>query len=101
IANGAVQAAPAAPAGIIVGSTDGSVLTTRDDMLVHLHQAFARETLTLTLEGSVEPVIQIDHRSEGAAAHVNDSIKIFAADDSSAVILETFSGSDAAHVGNH
>lgn len=101
IANGVIQAASTAPAGVIVGKAAGSVLTTRDDVLVHLNGAFARETLTLTLENSVDPVIQIDRRSEGEAAHVADSVKIFVADGASATIIETFSGSDAAHVGNH
>jgi Fe-S cluster assembly protein SufD len=77
------------------------VLTTRDDVLVHLNGAFARESLTLTLENSVDPVIQVDRRSEGEAAHVSDSLKVFVADGASATIVETFSGSDAAHVGNH
>ena len=101
IANGIIQSASTAPAGVIVGKAEGGVLTTRDDVLVHLNGAFARESLTLTLESSVDPVIQIDRRTEGAAAHVTDSLKIFVADGASAVILETFSGSDAAHVGNH
>ena len=101
IANGAIQSATTAPAGIIVGKAAGGVLTTRDDVLVHLNGAFAKESLTLTLENSVDPVIQIDRRAEGEAAHVADSVKVFVADGASAVILETFSGSDAAHVGNH
>ena len=101
IANGVIQAASTAPAGVIVGKAHGGVLTTRDDVLVHLNGAFAKESLTLTLENSVDPVIQIDRRSEGEAAHVADSLKVFVADGASAVILETFSGSDAAHVGNH
>lgn len=101
IANGVIQAASTAPAGVIVGKAAGGVLTTRDDVLVHLNGAFAKESLTLTLENSVDPVIQIDRRSEGEAAHVADSLKVFVADGASAVILETFSGSDAAHVGNH
>jgi Fe-S cluster assembly protein SufD len=101
IANGVIQAAATAPAGIIVGKAAGGVLSTRDDVLVHLNGAFAKESLTLTLESSVDPVIQIDRRNEGEAAHVADSLKIFVADGASATILETFSGSDAAHVGNH
>ena len=101
IANGVVQNAAAAPAGVIVGKTEGGVLTTRDDMLVNLSNAFAKEVLTLTLESSVDPVIQIERRTEGEAAHVSDAVKIFVADGASAVILETFSGSDAAHVANH
>jgi Fe-S cluster assembly protein SufD len=101
IANGIIQAAATAPAGVIVGKAAGGVLSTRDDVLVHLNGAFAKESLTLTLESSVDPVIQIDRRTEGEAAHVADSLKIFVADGASATILETFSGSDAAHVGNH
>lgn len=101
IANGVVQAAATAPAGVIVGKTEGGALSTRDDILVHLNGALAKESLTLTLENSVDPVIQIDRRIEGAASHAADSVKVFVADGSSAVILETFSGSEAAHVGNH
>jgi len=101
IANGVIQSASTAPAGVIVGKAAGSALSTRDDVLVHLNGALARETLTLTLESSVDPVIQIDRRCEGEAAHVADSLKIFVADGASATIIETFSGSDAAHVGNH
>lgn len=101
IANGVIQAAATAPAGVIVGKAAGGVLSTRDDVLVHLNGAFAKESLTLTLESSVDPVIQIDRRTEGEAAHVADSLKIYVADGASATILETFSGSDVAHVGNH
>ncbi|GAB5427049.1 MAG: Fe-S cluster assembly protein SufD [Devosia indica] len=101
IANGAIQNAATAPAGVIVGKAEGGVLTTRDDVLVHINGALAREALTLTLENSVDPVIQVERRIEGEAAHVADALKIFVADDASATIVETFSGSDAAHVGNH
>ncbi|MCS6758622.1 MAG: Fe-S cluster assembly protein SufD [Candidatus Devosia euplotis] len=101
IANGVVQSSTTAHAGVIVGKAEGSALTTRDDVLVHLSGALAKESLSMTLESSIDPVIQIDRRIEGAAAHVADSLKIFVADNASAVILEIFSGSDAAHVGNH
>ena len=101
IANGVVQSASTAPAGVIVGTAAGGALSTRDDVLVHLNGALAKQSLSLTLENSVDPVIQIDRRSEGEAAHVADSLKIFVADGASATILETFSGSEAAHVGNH
>lgn len=101
IANGVVQSSSTAPAGVIVGTAEGTALSTRDDVLVHLNGAFARQSLTLTLENTVDPVIQIDRRIEGAAAHASDSVKIFVADGASATIIETFSGSDAAHVGNH
>jgi Fe-S cluster assembly protein SufD len=101
IANGMIQSHATAPAGVIVGKAAGTALSTRDDVLVHLNGAFARQSLTLTLENSVDTVIQIDRRIEGLAAHAADSVKIFVADGASATIIETFSGSDAAHVGNH
>src|SRR5690606_10033248 len=64
IANGIVQAASVAPAGVIVGKVAGSGLTTRDDVLVRLNKALATESLDLNLQSSVDPVIQIDRRIE-------------------------------------
>ncbi|MDB5541683.1 MAG: sufD [Devosia sp.] len=101
IANGVVQETGTAPAGVIVGKSAGSVLTTRDDVVTRLNLALTRECLTLDLDGSVDPVIQIDRRTEGAAGHSTSAAKIFVADGGSAVILETYSGSEAAHLGNH
>lgn len=101
IANGVIQNASTAPAGVIVGEAAGGVLTLRDDVLVHVNNALANKALSLTLESSVDPVIQIERRIEGEAAHVADALKIFVADGASTTIIETFSGSDAAHVGNH
>jgi Fe-S cluster assembly protein SufD len=101
IVNGAVLGAATAPEGVKVGKTHGGVLTNRDDVIVSVSNALAKDTLSLDLKGAIEQVVQIDHRIEGEAGHVADATKIFVADDSSVVILETFSGSDAAHVGNH
>lgn len=101
IVNGVVQPAAAAPAGVIVGKAAGSALSTRDDIIVHLNGAFAKESLSFDIAGKIEQVIQIDRRAEGDAGHAADSVKIFAADDAEVTILEVFSGSDAAHVGNH
>ncbi|SMQ64061.1 Fe-S cluster assembly protein SufD [Devosia lucknowensis] len=101
IANGVIQNASTAPAGVIVGKADGGVLTTRDDLLVSVSNALTNSALTLTLENSVDPVIQIERRIEGEAAHMADAVKVFVADGATATIVETFSGSDAAHVGNH
>jgi len=101
IANGRVQSHGTAPAGVIVGEAKGSALTERDDILVRLNSALATETLTLTLEGSVDPVIHIDRRTDGPAAHAPSSARIYLADGASATLLETYSGSDAAHVSNH
>lgn len=101
IANGVVQSHGTAPAGAIVGKAEGSALTVRDDVIVRLNSALAKESLVLNLEGSVDPVIQIDRRTEGAAAHASDSARIFVADGATATILETFSGSQEAHLANH
>lgn len=101
IANGQVQAGGTAPAGVIVGKANGAALTIRDDVLVQLNSALAKESLTLTLEGNVDPVLHIDRRSEGAAAHSASSARIYVADNASATVLETYSGSDAAHMSNH
>ena len=101
IANGAVQDSGTAPAGVIVGRTRGGVLTTRDDIVTRLNNALVTEALTLDLDGSVDPVVQIDRRTEGAAGHSASAAKIYVGDDSSAVILETYSGSEEAHLGNH
>lgn len=101
IVNGAVQNAGTAPAGVIVGQAKGSALSETDDALVRLNSALVRESLTLDLAGSVDPVIHIDRRIEGEAAHGLDSARIFIADGAKATIVETYSGSDAAHLGNH
>lgn len=101
IANGAPQVLAPAPAGVIIGHAEGTALSGRDDILVRINSALARQSLTLNLEGSVDPVIHIDRRSEGAAAHSASSAKIFVADDAEVTILETYSGSEAAHLSNH
>ena len=101
IANGVLQDTGTAPAGVIVGKSEGGALSQRDDILVRLNSALSRESLNLNLESSVDPVIHIDRRTEGEAAHAASSARIFIADGASATILETYSGSDEAHVSNH
>jgi Fe-S cluster assembly protein SufD len=102
IANGVPQETGTAPAGVIVGRTKGGVLSTRDDVVTRLNNAMAKETLTLELDGSVDPVIQIDRRTEGAdGVHAVSAAKIFVGDGASAVILETYAGNDAPHLANH
>jgi FeS assembly protein SufD len=101
IANGVVQENGTAPAGVIVGKAKGTALTLRDDVLVHLNTAFATESLSLNLDGKVDPVIQIDRRTEGEAAHSASSARIYVGDDSEATIIETYSGSNEAHMTNH
>jgi Fe-S cluster assembly protein SufD len=101
IANGTVQDAGTAPAGVIVGKVKGGVLSQRDDVMVRLNTALIRESLDLNLDGTVDPVIHIDRRAEGPAGHVGSSASTYLGDGSSAILLETFSGSDAAHLTNH
>lgn len=101
IANGVPQESGTAPAGVIVGKVDGPVLSQRDDVLVRLNSGLVKEALRLDLDGSVDPVIQIDRRTEGPASHAPSAAKIYVGDGASAVILETYSGSDEAHVANH
>lgn len=100
IANGIVQNTGTAPAGVIVGTAKGATLTTRDDVLVRLNSALVQESINLELVGSVDAVIHIDRRMEGAAAHVQSGAKISVAAGGSATVVETISGSNAAHMGN-
>ncbi len=101
IVNGKVHGHEAAPAGVIVGQTSGGVLTTRDDIVTRLNTALATDALTLELSGAIDTVIQIDRRIEGAAGHSASAARVFVADGGEATILEVYSGSDEAHLGNH
>ena len=100
IANGVSLPADEQPEGVSIGVVDGSGLTTRDDVLVRLNQALARQSLDLNIEGG-PGLLQIDRRIDGPAAHAASSATIYVADGASVTILEVFGGSDEAHVGNH
>jgi Fe-S cluster assembly protein SufD len=54
IVNGRVQDHGTMPAGLKVGRAGGGVLTERDDVVVRLNSALAREALTLAFEGTVD-----------------------------------------------
>jgi len=101
VVNGVALQQGTPPAGVALGTAHGGVLTTRDDVLVHINNSLVRESMSLTIEPGVEQVIQVARRIEGEAAHVADALKIFVADGAHTTIVETFTGSDAAHVGNH
>ncbi|MBU1175490.1 MAG: Fe-S cluster assembly protein SufD [Alphaproteobacteria bacterium] len=101
MANGVVQQAGTAPAGVMAGTVAGGVLSARDDVLVRLNSGLVGMALRLDLDNEVMPVIHIDRRIEGAACHVADAVKIFVGDGGKAVVVESFSGSDSAHLGNH
>jgi Fe-S cluster assembly protein SufD len=99
--NGVADLDEVLPKGLRIGRTKGGALTERDDVLVRLNSALAAETLKLELDGNVGTVIHIDRRTEGDAAHMNDSVHLFLADGGKATVIETFSGTDEAHVSNH
>lgn len=100
VANGEVQNAGTAPNGVIVSKVAGSTLTTRDDVLVRLNSALVTESVSVEIAGDVDAPIHIDRRMEGDAAHVHSGAKIAFAAGSKATVIETVSGSDAAHMGN-
>lgn len=101
IVNGAVGALTGAPHGMAAGTVSGSVLTERDDVLVRLNSALTRQSLSLEISGDVEGPLFIDRQFAGDAAHVATGAKIFVADGAKVTIVEVYSGSDAAHLGNH
>jgi Fe-S cluster assembly protein SufD len=101
IVNGQPMAAAAPPAGVKPGQGDGPALSQRDDVLVRLNGALVKQSLTLAVEGDVAPVLHIDRQIAGPAAHSPSAARIFVADGASVTIVETYSGSDEAHVGNH
>ena len=99
--NGRPQGAAVPPAGVLPGLGDGPALSLRDDVLVRLNGALVKHGLTLAIEGNVAPVLHIDRQIVGPAAHAPSAARIFVADGANVTIVETYSGSDADHVGNH
>ena len=89
------------PAGVVATLVKGSALSERDDMLVRLNAALAAETLKLEIEGEQTTVLHVDRRTEGDAAHLNDSVHLFVADGGKATVIETFAGTDETHLSNH
>ncbi len=79
--------------GLLLAVVPGSALSERDDLLVRLNMALAAKTLKLEIEGTIDAVIHIDRRrTEGDAAHMNDSVHLFVGADGRATVVETFSG---------
>lgn len=101
IVNGVVQPAPTAPQGLHVHTNDAAFITKRDDLLTRLNVAFATEALNLMIGASPGQVIHIDRRIEGDAAHSTSAAGIAVSDGVTVTIVETYSTSAAAHVGNH
>jgi Fe-S cluster assembly protein SufD len=101
IVNGAIGALTGAPHGVVAGTVPGSVLTERDDVLVRLNSALTQQSLSLEISGDIAEPLVIDRQFAGEAAHVATGAKIFVADGARVTIVEVYSGSDAAHLGNH
>lgn len=100
VANGRIQQSTTPPNGVVVSEAGGSSLTERDDVLVMLNHGLVEKSLAIGLENSVDPIVHIDHRIAGAPAHTAGALRIEVAPGATATVLETFSGSDAAHMGN-
>jgi Fe-S cluster assembly protein SufD len=101
VTNGVADIAGEMPPGMLATLSKGSALTERDDILVRLNSALAKQTLKLEIRSRATQVVHIDRRTEGPAGHMNDSVHLFVADGSVATVIETFSGTDEAHVSNH
>ncbi|MEO6015370.1 MAG: Fe-S cluster assembly protein SufD [Devosia sp.] len=99
--NGVADLDGAEPQGLRSAMVPGSSLSERDDLLVRLNMALAAKTLKLEINGDVGSVIHIDRRTEGDAGHMNDSVHLFVADGGKVTVIETFSGTDEAHLSNH
>ncbi len=100
--NGVADVAGDMPAGMRATIAHGAALTERDDVLVRLNSALAKQTLKLEIRSRATEVVHIDRRTEGTApVHMNDSVHLFVADGSKATVIETYSGTDEAHVSNH
>jgi Fe-S cluster assembly protein SufD len=89
------------PQGVRAAVISGSALSERDDPLVRLNMALAARSLKLEIEGTLAEVLHIDRRTEGDAAHMNDSVHLFVADGGKATVIETFGGTDEVHLSNH
>ncbi|MCB9993909.1 MAG: Fe-S cluster assembly protein SufD [Hyphomicrobiaceae bacterium] len=101
IANGVASHDGTPPNGIIVSEEEGNALNPRDDVIVGMNRGLTSSHLKVRFEGSVDPVVHLDYRLAGEAHHVATSVLIEVADGATATVVQSFSGSDAAHLGNH
>jgi Fe-S cluster assembly protein SufD len=98
---GALVQAMTAPLGVHAGTSDGSPITPREDVLTRLNVALAPEALNLHVGAGGPHLLHIDRRTDGSAAHAPSAAAIAVADDARVTVVETFGTSDAAHVSNH
>ena len=101
LVNGEVQQSANPPAGLVVSSVQGSPLGERDDVLVSLNRALVGERLKLCFKGALEQVIVVDRLTGGNPCHVAGALEIELAKGAGATLVEVFSGTMAAHMGNH
>ncbi len=99
--NGDVPSVGDTPDGIIVAHMDGSGLSERDDVLVRLNRALSTKSVMVRLEGNVQPVVHFKRHINGEAAHVVSSLMLDVAAGTEVTVLETFEGSDEAHMANY
>jgi Fe-S cluster assembly protein SufD len=98
--NGIPQlAGPVAGVGAQIGK--GPVGEANDDVVLALNQGLVRSHLRLELSGNTDRIVHVDHVRGGPAAHVNSALSIEVAAGASVTVVETFSGSAMAHLGNH
>ncbi len=100
MANGQVPQNTSPPAGLVVSSEPGSPLGARDDVLVSLNRALVGQRLKLRFENALEQVIVVDRRVEGNPAHAAGALEVELAAGAGATVLEVFSGTEVAHLGN-
>lgn len=101
LSNGTISETEKPPLGIFVANADGSGLDERDDILVNLNRALVSKSLLVRLEGKVENILHLKRHIGGDAAHVAGSVIFDVAAGAEVVVLETFEGSDEAHMGNY
>jgi len=101
LTNGVADIAGAMPPGMRATLSKGGALTERDDVLVRLNSALVQQTLKLEIQSRATQIVHIDRRTEGPAAHMNDSVHLFVADGSKATVIETFAGTNETHLSNH
>jgi len=88
------------PEGFEISKNSGSALTEREDMIVALNRALTNNSLNIKISGAPAKILHIDWQMLGNAAHSAGSIEIELDKGAKAIIIETISGSDQAHLAN-
>jgi Fe-S cluster assembly protein SufD len=99
IANGALVAPAGLPEGLTV-TTAKAGPTTGSDPMAQINAALAGEAVHITVAPGADVTLHIDRRTEGEAAVSADQVAIEVGKGARAFVVETFGGSDAAHMVN-